>query len=85
MAIRLIAIDMDGTLLTPDHQISPAVKSAIHKAQARGSLSYWLRAGPILVFSGMLQSWDWINPGSFVSVTTGHWYSAPKMAAVLPR
>ncbi len=26
MAIKLIAIDMDGTLLLPDHTISPAVK-----------------------------------------------------------
>ena len=29
MAIKLIAIDMDGTLLLPDHTISPAVKTAI--------------------------------------------------------
>ena len=27
MAIKLIAIDMDGTLLLPDHTISPAVKN----------------------------------------------------------
>lgn len=36
MAIRLIALDMDGTLLTPDHQISPAVREAIRKARAQG-------------------------------------------------
>ncbi|WP_270221872.1 sugar-phosphatase [Kosakonia cowanii] len=36
MAIKLIAIDMDGTLLLPDHTISPAVKNAIAAARERG-------------------------------------------------
>ncbi|EZK36988.1 haloacid dehalogenase-like hydrolase family protein [Escherichia coli 2-005-03_S1_C1] len=36
MAIKLIAIDMDGTLLLPDPPISPAVKNAIAAARARG-------------------------------------------------
>ena len=36
MAIKLIAIDMDGTLLLPDHTISPAVKNAIASARERG-------------------------------------------------
>lgn len=36
MPIKLIAIDMDGTLLLPDHTISPAVKAAISSARARG-------------------------------------------------
>ena len=36
LSIKLIAIDMDGTLLLPDHTISPAVKNAIAAARARG-------------------------------------------------
>lgn len=36
MTIKLIAIDMDGTLLLPDHTISPGVKDAIAKARAQG-------------------------------------------------
>jgi Cof subfamily protein (haloacid dehalogenase superfamily) len=36
MSIKLIAIDMDGTLLLPDHTISPAVKQAIASARERG-------------------------------------------------
>ena len=36
MAIKLIAIDMDGTLLLPDHTISPAVKKAIAAAREKG-------------------------------------------------
>lgn len=36
MAIKLIAIDMDGTLLLPDHTISPAVKNAVAAAREKG-------------------------------------------------
>jgi len=36
MSIKLIALDMDGTLLQPDHTISPGVKQAIAEARARG-------------------------------------------------
>lgn len=36
MAIKLIAIDMDGTLLLPDHTISPAVKQAVAAARQKG-------------------------------------------------
>ncbi|MBE5254331.1 sugar-phosphatase [Mixta mediterraneensis] len=36
MAIKLIAIDMDGTLLNPQHLITPGVKSAIDRARQKG-------------------------------------------------
>ncbi|AUG98869.1 sugar-phosphatase [Pectobacteriaceae bacterium C52] len=36
MAIKLIAIDMDGTLLTPQNLISPVVKDAITAARNKG-------------------------------------------------
>lgn len=36
MAIRLVAMDLDDTLLRDDWTISPAVKAAIQEAQARG-------------------------------------------------
>ena len=34
--IRLIAIDLDGTLLSPDKTISPANKQALLEAEAAG-------------------------------------------------
>ncbi len=34
--IRLVAIDMDGTLLDPAHRLSPRVKQAIARARAQG-------------------------------------------------
>lgn len=33
MAIKLIAIGMDGTLLNPQHEVTAAVKSAISRAR----------------------------------------------------
>ncbi|AVF36455.1 sugar-phosphatase [Rahnella sikkimica] len=36
MAIELIAIDMDGTLLNPQHEVTPAVKKALSDARAKG-------------------------------------------------
>ncbi|PIJ49557.1 sugar-phosphatase [Erwinia sp. OLTSP20] len=36
MAVKLIAIDMDGTLLNPQHQVSAGVNAAISAAKAKG-------------------------------------------------
>ena len=38
MAYRMIAIDLDGTLLAPDGTVSPRAKAAVHKALAAGLL-----------------------------------------------
>src|SRR5258706_11701482 len=38
MAYRMIAIDLDGTLLGPDGTVSPRAKAAVHKALAAGLL-----------------------------------------------
>src|SRR5690242_6880885 len=37
-AYRMIAIDLDGTLLGPDGKVSPANKAAVHRALAAGML-----------------------------------------------
>lgn len=34
--VKLVAIDMDGTLLTPSHKLTPRVKQAIASARAQG-------------------------------------------------
>ncbi|MGW1372353.1 HAD hydrolase family protein, partial [Providencia hangzhouensis] len=36
MSIKLVAIDLDGTLLNSQHQISPVVKEAITQAKQKG-------------------------------------------------
>lgn len=36
MSIKLVAIDLDGTLLNSQHQITPAVKEAVIQAKNKG-------------------------------------------------
>lgn len=36
MSIRLVAVDVDGTLVTPDQRILPRVQSAVRRAAAHG-------------------------------------------------
>ncbi|MFQ6672387.1 MAG: Cof-type HAD-IIB family hydrolase [Candidatus Tectimicrobiota bacterium] len=36
MDIRLVALDLDGTLLTKDHRLTPAMEAAVGAARARG-------------------------------------------------
>lgn len=36
MAIRLVAVDVDGTLVTPDQRILPKVREAVQRAQEQG-------------------------------------------------
>ena len=38
MTYRMIAIDLDGTLLSPTGEVTPRVKAAVHKALAAGFL-----------------------------------------------
>lgn len=40
MSIKLVAIDLDGTLLNSQHQITPAVKEAVIQAKIKVSVSY---------------------------------------------
>lgn len=59
MAIKLIAIDMDGTLLLPDHTISPAVKAAIAAARASAVLTLVLTTGRAAGVHSYLKSCIW--------------------------
>ncbi|WP_148699075.1 HAD hydrolase family protein, partial [Morganella morganii] len=36
MSVKLIAIDLDGTLLNAHHQITPAVSAAVTRAKEKG-------------------------------------------------
>ncbi len=45
---RLVALDVDGTLLDSSHRLSPGVRDAIHSAQRRGA-TVCLATGKLLV------------------------------------
>ncbi len=65
MAIELIAIDMDGTLLDPQHQITPAVKQAIAAARRKGVHVVLATGRPYVGVQDYLRQLDIQGPGDF--------------------
>ena len=73
MAIKLIAIDMDGTLLLPDHTISPAVKNAIAAARAKGVNVVLTTGRPYAGVHSYLKELHMNQPGDYcISYYTVH-------------
>ena len=71
MAIKLIAIDMDGTLLLPDHTISPAVKQAITAARERGVKVVLTTGRPYAGVHKYLEELDMNRPGDYCITYNG--------------
>ncbi|KGD79465.1 sugar phosphatase [Tatumella morbirosei] len=65
MAIKLIALDMDGTLLDPEHKITPAVKSAIARAQAQGIIVVLASGRPHIGMKRYITELGLDTPGQF--------------------
>lgn len=71
MAIKLIAIDMDGTLLLPDHTISSAVKRAIAAARERGVKVVLTTGRPYAGVHKYLQELNMNQPGDYCITYNG--------------
>lgn len=71
MAIKLIAIDMDGTLLRPDHTISPAVKQAIAAARAQGVNVVLTTGRPYAGVQSYLQALQMTDAGDYCITYNG--------------
>ncbi|VEA61006.1 Phosphatase YidA [Serratia plymuthica] len=71
MAIELIAIDMDGTLLNPQHQITPAVKQAITEARRNGVHVVLATGRPYVGVQDYLRQLDIQGPGDFCITYNG--------------
>lgn len=65
MAIELIAIDMDGTLLNPQHEITPAVKQAISAARRRGVRIVLTTGRPYIGVLDALRQLDMLQAGEY--------------------
>ncbi|KAA8998459.1 sugar-phosphatase [Affinibrenneria salicis] len=70
MSIELIAIDMDGTLLTPEHQISPAVQRAIAAARQKGVRVVLATGRPYIGVARYLRELD-LQEGQFCITNNG--------------
>lgn len=71
MAIELIAIDMDGTLLNPQHQITPAVKQAITEARRKGVHVVLATGRPYVGVQDYLRQLDIQGSGDFCITYNG--------------
>ncbi len=71
MAIKLIAIDMDGTLLNPQHQISPRVKQAIGQARDQGVHIVLTTGRPYIGVERYLMELDLQQEGQYCITNNG--------------
>jgi len=71
MAIKLIAIDMDGTLLNPQHQITPGVKQAIQAARDNGVAIVLATGRPFVGVQNYLTELDLQQPGQYCITNNG--------------
>ncbi|KTS75917.1 sugar-phosphatase [Pantoea stewartii] len=71
MAIKLIAIDMDGTLLNPQHEITAGVKSALNRAREKGVSIVLATGRPYVGIEGYLMELDLHTPGQYCISNNG--------------
>lgn len=71
MAIKLIAIDMDGTLLNPAHEITPAVGQAIGAAREKGVYVALATGRPFIGIQRYLQELDLLGEGQYCITNNG--------------
>lgn len=70
MSVKLIAIDLDGTLLNSHHQITPAVSAAVTRAKEKGLHVILTSGRPFNGILPYLRSLGWIKQIIIASVTT---------------
>ncbi len=71
MAIKLIAIDMDGTLLNPQHDITPGVKQALLAAKDLGVRIVLATGRPFVGVQRYLRELGLDQPGQFCITNNG--------------
>ncbi len=71
MAIKLIAIDMDGTLLNPQHEITAGVKAAIGRARDKGVSIVLATGRPFVGVERYLMELDLRQPGQYCISNNG--------------
>lgn len=71
MTIKLVAIDIDGTLLDSKHTITPAVNQAIQEAKAAGVKIVIATGRPISGVKAILEELKLNEPGDYVITFNG--------------
>ncbi|MBF0844037.1 HAD family phosphatase, partial [Streptococcus danieliae] len=63
MTIKLVAVDIDGTLLTPDKKITPEVKAAVREASQSGVQVVIATGRPVAGVYHLLEELELNKPG----------------------
>ena len=63
MTIKLVAVDIDGTLLTPDKKITPEVKAAVREASQFGVQVVIATGRPVAGVYHLLEELELNKPG----------------------
>ncbi|MBF0780998.1 MULTISPECIES: sugar-phosphatase [unclassified Granulicatella] len=69
--IKLIAIDIDGTLLNSQHEITPAVKSALQNAKERGIKIVLCTGRPLKGVQSLLKELELVEDNQYVITYNG--------------
>ena len=71
--IKLVAIDLDGTLLDPNRQITAEVKSAVKKAKAAGVKIVITTGRPLPGVVDILKALELTDQSDYVILTMVDW------------
>lgn len=71
MSIKLVAIDIDGTLVNNNREITPKVFEAIQKAKAAGVKIVIATGRPLLGVKNILESLNLLDAGDYVITYNG--------------
>lgn len=71
MSIKLVAIDLDGTLLNPQKEITPAVREAVQEAKKAGVKIVITTGRPISGVKKILTELGLTDPGDYVITFNG--------------
>lgn len=85
MGIKLVTIDVDGTLLNSQRQITQEVKSAISQAKAQGVKIVMTTGRPYLGVVDLLRELSLTDPGDYVITYNGGMILAADTGAELKR
>lgn len=69
--IKLVAIDLDGTLLNPERKITPAVKAAVKAAKTYGIKIVICTGRPLMGVTDILNELDLTEHGDYVITYNG--------------
>ena len=85
MSIKLVAIDIDGTLLNSQHKITPRVKEALQKANEQGVRIVLCTGRPLPGVKEQLDELALYGENDFVITYNGSLVQATKDNAIISR